>query len=76
MTASTITPLRKGWIAVPVLDDETGTVDYYDVHADHPDWTSDEPVASVRTLAEARQAARDEIIAERRYQSLLHAFGA
>lgn len=72
----TITTLRKGWIAVPVFDDETGALDYWDVHADHPDWTSDEPVASVRTLAEAREAARDEVIAERRYRALLRAFGA
>lgn len=66
-----IVSIRKGWIAVPVTDEDTGRLDYYDIHRDEPDWSSSEPIASVSTIAEARQVVREQIADERRLAGLL-----
>lgn len=64
-------PIRSGWIAVPVIDDETGGRICWDIHRDTPDWSTDEEVASVATLAEARRVLREHLADERRIASLL-----
>lgn len=67
--------IRRGWLAVPVLDEETGKLDYWDIHEDAPDWSSSEPLASVPTLAVARQVLREHIRDERRIAALLRLGG-
>lgn len=68
-------PIRSGWLAVPVIDDETGERICWDIHRDEPDWATNEELASVATLAEARRVIREQLADERCLAGLLRLGG-
>jgi hypothetical protein len=62
--------IRKGFIAVPVVDDDDGYT-YWDVHTDVVDWSSEDPIVTGSTLVEARTLLAEWVRSERRVAGLV-----